>query len=165
VGLAWGGVPVSDTCACPMGQGQMPCQGCAEPRQLYCAECDAKCMHVGVVQDVVTLRVSDPARARGGMVSRSPEPPLDEHWPELRKLRWLASLVMSRHPGIVIRIKQYTHNFNVILTVADGGAGRSMAIRSPEICWATIDGIDVGLGLCTAVSPHAQVDPKHLSTE
>jgi len=134
-------------CECSMGH--VPCGGCKEPRQRYCVQCDENCMHVGVVKDKGGEGRLRLALGVEGLGLRG-DPPMEAQWPALRRARWVASLVMYRHPGVVIRIREFVSNYQVTTLKSDGRTIRQMGVGTVEEVLVLLAGLDVGLGLSEA---------------
>lgn len=71
------------------------------------------------------------------------EPPLDQHWPQQKKLEWKAAVVMLNCPGLQVDIRQFPYNWSILLR-AEGKFSHSISISSYEAVWDYLNGVTTG---------------------
>lgn len=83
---------------------------------------------------------------------KTPSPPLKRKWSELRKLRWVASLIMSENPQLKIYVlkgrywvaKEFQYGlFQLSFNTPKRGSGHSA--MDFNTCWDLLTGIGIGL--------------------
>ena len=77
----------------------------------------------------------------------TPQPALHEDWTNLKKLNWLASLIMVKHPGLILYIGPGNYQINGVeqhdyYSLSYNGGGVSP--MAYEKMWTALSFIDLG---------------------